>query len=57
VAICDVDSEKGEEAAVAITKEYGKDRAIFIKTDVTNKEDMEGQLNISVHPNVPLNVL
>jgi hypothetical protein len=46
VAICDVDSKNGEGSAVSITKEYGKDRAIFIKTDVTKKQHLEGQLII-----------
>jgi hypothetical protein len=42
--MCDIDSQNGEEAAVLVTKEYGENRAIFIKTDVTKQQDLEGQL-------------
>lgn len=41
VAMCDIDSQNGEEAALLVTKEYGEDRAIFIKTDVTEQQDLE----------------
>jgi hypothetical protein len=43
--MCDIDNQNGEEAALLVTKEYGEDRAIFIKTDVTKQQDLEGQLN------------
>jgi hypothetical protein len=43
--MCDIDSQNGEEAALSVTKEYGEDRAIFIKTDVAKQQDLEGQLN------------
>jgi hypothetical protein len=46
--MCDIDSKNGEDAALSFTKEYGQDRIIFIKTDVTKEKDMEGQLNISL---------
>jgi hypothetical protein len=46
VAICDIDNQNGEDAALLVIKEYGEDRAIFIKTDVTKQQDLEGQLNI-----------
>jgi hypothetical protein len=46
--MCDLDSKNGEDAALSFTKEYGKDRIIFIKTDVTKEKDLEGQLNILV---------
>jgi hypothetical protein len=43
--MCDIDSQNGEDAALSVTKQYGEDRAIFIKTDVTKQQDVEGQLN------------
>jgi hypothetical protein len=46
--MCDIDSKNGEAAALSFTKEYGKDRIIFVKTDVTKEKDLEGQFNISV---------
>jgi hypothetical protein len=46
--MCDLDSKNGEDAALSFTKEYGKGRIIFIKTDVTKEKDLEGQLNISL---------
>jgi hypothetical protein len=46
--MCDVDYKKGEEAVLSVTKEYGKERAIFIKTDVTQLKDLQGQLSICV---------
>jgi len=45
VALCDVDSKRGEAAAVCFANEYGTDRATFIKTDVTRTQNLEGQLN------------
>ncbi|XP_021928550.1 15-hydroxyprostaglandin dehydrogenase [NAD(+)]-like [Zootermopsis nevadensis] len=41
VAICDIDYKKGEDAAASVIKEYGKDRVIFIKTDVTKSNDLK----------------
>jgi len=41
VAVCDVDVRKGENAVRELQKEYGADRVIFIKTDVTNVAEME----------------
>jgi len=41
VSMCDIDSKNGEDAALSFTKEYGKDRIIFIKTDVTKEKDLE----------------
>lgn len=48
MSLCDLDSNNGEDAALSFAQEYGKDRIIFIKTDVTKEKDLEGQLNISV---------
>jgi len=41
VAVCDVDVRKGENAVRELQTEYGADRVIFIKTDVTNVAEME----------------
>jgi hypothetical protein len=42
VAVCDVDVRKGENAVRELQAEYGADRVIFIKTDVTNVFELEG---------------
>jgi hypothetical protein len=47
--MCDIDNQNGEEAALLVTKEYGEDRAIFIKTDVTKQQDLEGQFNTGLN--------
>ena len=44
VAVCDVDVRKGENAVRELQKEYGADRVIFIKTDVTNVAELEGNV-------------
>jgi len=41
VAVCDVDVQKGENAVRELQTEYGADRVIFIKTDVTNVAELE----------------
>jgi len=41
VAVCDVDVRKGENAVRELQTEYGADRVIFIKTDVTNIAELE----------------
>ena len=41
MAVCDVDVQKGQNAVTELQKEYGADRVIFIKTDVTNMEELE----------------
>lgn len=41
VAVSDVDVRKGENAVKELQKEYGADRVIFIKADVTNVADLE----------------
>ena len=41
MAVCDVDVQKGENAVRELQKEYGAERIIFIKTDVTNMEELE----------------
>jgi hypothetical protein len=42
VALCDLDSRKGVKAMSELQIEYGADRAIFIKTDVSNTAQLEG---------------
>ena len=44
VAVCDVDVQNGEIAVRELQKEYGADRVIFIKTDVTNVAELEGNV-------------
>jgi len=44
VAVCDVDVQKGENAVRELQTEYGADRVIFIKTDVTNVAELEGNV-------------
>jgi len=41
VAVCDVDVRKGENAVRELQTEYGAERVIFIKTDVTNVAELE----------------
>jgi NADP-dependent 3-hydroxy acid dehydrogenase YdfG len=41
--------EKGENEIKQLEKEFGKDRAIFLKTDVTKEDEIEGFLHILVH--------
>jgi hypothetical protein len=42
VAVCEVDVRKGENAVRELQAEYGKDRVVFIKTDVSNVAELEG---------------
>jgi NADP-dependent 3-hydroxy acid dehydrogenase YdfG len=44
VAVCDVDVRKGENAVRELQTEYGADHVIFIKTDVTNVAELEGNV-------------
>ena len=44
MAVCDVDVRKGENAVRELQTEYGADRVIFIKTDVTNVAELEGNV-------------
>jgi NADP-dependent 3-hydroxy acid dehydrogenase YdfG len=44
VAVCDVDVRKAENAVKQLQTEYGADRVIFIKTDVTNVAELEGNV-------------
>jgi hypothetical protein len=39
-----VDVQKGESAVKELQTQYGADRVIFIKTDVTNVAELEGNL-------------
>jgi hypothetical protein len=38
-----LDSRKGEKAVRELQAEFGADRAIFIKTDVTKTAELEGR--------------
>jgi hypothetical protein len=42
VAICDINIENGESAIKHLEKEFGKDRAMFLKTDVSKEDEIEG---------------
>jgi hypothetical protein len=49
VAICDIKVEKGENEIKQLEKEFGKDRAIFIKTDTSKEDEVEGLVQVVVH--------
>lgn len=49
VAICDIQDEKGNNETKQLEKEFGKDRAMFIKTDVSKEDEVEGLLHDYVH--------
>ena len=42
MSICDVEVTKGETEVKQLQQQFGKNKAIFIKTDVTKEEDVEG---------------
>lgn len=42
VCIVDKEQKKGETAINQINHEFGKDRVMFIKADVTKNSDLEG---------------
>lgn len=44
MALADVDSQFGEEALEKIMIEFGDDKAIFVKTDVTSMKQFEGSV-------------
>jgi NADP-dependent 3-hydroxy acid dehydrogenase YdfG len=46
VAVLDLDARKGENAVKELKAEYGSGRVIFIKTDVTNAAELEGNATI-----------
>lgn len=46
MAVLDFDARKGENAVKELKKEYGSGRVIFIKTDVTNATELEGNVVI-----------
>lgn len=39
--IADLDEEKGKQAIVDLTNEFGTDKVGFIKADVTDSEELE----------------
>jgi hypothetical protein len=42
--LCDIKVEKGEYAIKQLEKEFGKDRAIFLKSDISKEDEIEGNL-------------
>jgi hypothetical protein len=46
VAVCDFDAQKGEKAVKDLQAEHGSGRVIFIKTDVTNVSELEGNAKL-----------
>jgi len=46
VAICDIDSEVGQQRVKELKKEYGEGRVIFIEVDVRNYQQFEGDRNL-----------
>ncbi|KAF2899024.1 hypothetical protein ILUMI_07151, partial [Ignelater luminosus] len=49
VTIADINAVKGEEAIKEITKEFGANRAIFVKTDVTKVDQLESAFKITLN--------
>jgi hypothetical protein len=49
VAICDINVKKGEDEVKLLEKEFGKDQAIFLKTDVSKDDELEGLLQILIY--------
>ncbi|XP_033117302.1 15-hydroxyprostaglandin dehydrogenase [NAD(+)]-like isoform X2 [Anneissia japonica] len=47
VAIVDVNRRKGEETTKEFQEKYGRDKAVFIYCDVTNKEKLEGAFTLT----------
>ncbi|PSN50765.1 hypothetical protein C0J52_05938 [Blattella germanica] len=41
VSICDVNTTKGQEAAEQLQNEFGKDKVVFIKTDVSIEDEFK----------------
>ncbi|GJQ77750.1 hypothetical protein Trydic_g16016 [Trypoxylus dichotomus] len=41
--IADIDSVRGDQAIKEISQEFGSNKAIFVKTDVTVQKDVEDQ--------------
>lgn len=42
MAVCDIDTEKGEQLVETLAAKYGKDRIIFSQCDVTDYPQFEG---------------
>lgn len=49
VAILDLADSKGEESVEKLNKEFGKNRAIFIICDVTNRQQFKGNFSFYHH--------
>jgi len=46
VAVCDIDTEEGEQLVETLAAKYGKDRVIFSQCDVTDYPQLEGIITI-----------
>jgi NADP-dependent 3-hydroxy acid dehydrogenase YdfG len=46
VAICDVNTEVGQQRLQELTEKYGQGRVIFIQVDVRNYQQFEGDRNL-----------
>lgn len=46
MVVVDVNKKAGEEAVKALCDEFGLDKAIFVKTDVSDDNELEGTLPI-----------
>jgi hypothetical protein len=46
VAICDIDTEVGQQRLQELKEEYGQERVIFIAVDVRNYQQFEGDRNV-----------
>ncbi|KAF2899023.1 hypothetical protein ILUMI_07150 [Ignelater luminosus] len=49
VTIADIDEKRGQEALNEITKEFGPNRALFIKTDVTKTDQLEAAFQETIN--------
>ncbi|KAL8566487.1 hypothetical protein ACOMHN_012306 [Nucella lapillus] len=49
VCLADIQSKKGEATASAFQQEYGQDRAMFVKCDVTSTSEMKNMFNATLN--------
>lgn len=49
VTIADVNAPKGEEAVKEFTREFGKNKVIFVKTDVTKADQLEAAFKVTIN--------
>jgi len=48
VAVCDFDAQEGEKVVKDLQVEHGLSRVIFIKTDVSNVSELEGNAEVTL---------